>query len=60
MVQFTLNTYLIILEGINMKFLKCANVTDSVADRNILPYVLVYVKKKRTRQKKKVKSNELP
>lgn len=46
MAQFTLNTYLIILEGINMKFLKCANVTDSVADRNVLPHVLVFVKKK--------------
>lgn len=58
MVQFTLNTYLILLEGINMKFLKCANVTDSVADRNVLPHVLVYVKKKKEQDKKKVKSNE--
>lgn len=30
MVQFTLDTYLTLLEGINMKFLKCACVTGSV------------------------------
>lgn len=38
-----------------MKFLKCANVTDSVARRNVLPHIFVYFKKAK---KNPIKSNE--